>query len=196
MNKEAAIAASGGSIHEHRKATRKMRWWYESLADYMIANPTKTQNEIALHFGKAVSTISTIIHTDGFKSYMRQRRADMAENLDRSVRNKLTNVLDQTLDALTEKLTKKKDTLPVGDLKFIGDMALKGLGYGLEKPQVTVNMPAQQTTVVVPVSLQDLADAQQALRNSQRQMIDVTPPAPVTDDSSPLEGEAVGEQSD
>lgn len=178
MSTEARIAAQGGSIHEHRKATRQMRWWYESLADFMMTNPKATQNEIAQHFGRAVSTISTIIRTDAFKAYMRQRRNEHAEALDSSVRSKLLNVVDLSLDAMVEKLEKKKDTLPISDLQRINDSALKALGYGVQGPQVVVNNNQPQQTVVVPVSLQDLQAAQIALRNSQRQMIDVTPNTP------------------
>lgn len=83
-------------------------------------------------------------------------------------------------------------------------MALKSLGYGVapQGPQVVVNQPSQ--TVVVPVSVQDLELARAALRNSQRQMIDVTPQVidgPTTtpegsDASSPAGGEVVSVTSD
>ena len=66
LTREAQVAASGGSIHEFRKSTRKMRWWYESLADYMIANPSATQTDIAAYFQRNPATISTVVNTDAF----------------------------------------------------------------------------------------------------------------------------------
>lgn len=172
---EAQIAAQGGSIHAHRKATRQMRWWYESLADFMIANPKANQEDAAHHFGRARSTISTIMQSDSFKAYMRQRRDEFASDLDSRVKGKLLQVVDGGLDIIIDKLDKKRDTIPLRDIQATTDSALKALGYGLEQgPSVTINNAPQ--TVVVPVSLQDLQDAQLALRAAQqRPMIDITP---------------------
>jgi CHAD domain-containing protein len=176
MSKEALIAASGGSIHEHRKATRKMRWWYEALADYMIANPKAKQNDMALYFDRGVATISTILNSDSFKAYMRQRRDEHAKTLDSDVRNKLLTLTGDVLDIMIDKVDKKRDTLPIADLQRTADMTLKALGFTAPQgPSVVVNNPTQHTTVVVPVSLEDLQQAQAALRNSQNRMIDITP---------------------
>lgn len=177
-NSEALIAASGGSIHEFRKATRKMRWWYESLADFMIANPNATQNEIAAHFGRAVSTISTIVNTDSFTAYFRKRRDDHAEVLDASVRNKLLKVADFALDLTLNHLDKKRDTIPLDMLQRTTDSTLKSLGYGVEPRGggTTVNVNQPPSYVAVPVGIADLEAAREALRRSQQgQVIDVTP---------------------
>jgi hypothetical protein len=173
---EAAIAASGGSIHEFRKSTRKMRWWYESLADFMVAHPSATQNDIAAHFGRAPATISTIINTDAFKAYYRQRRNVHAEKLDETVRDKLFKVSDKSLDYMLEVLDKKRDTIPLEMLQRITDSSLKNLGYGATPPGagVTVNV-GQPSTVHVAVSLDDLEVARAALRRNQEKLIDVTP---------------------
>lgn len=160
------------------KATRKMRWWYESLADLMIANPKMTQAELASHFGRTTVTISIITNTDAFKAYMRQRRNELQISLDQDVRSKLLRLTGDTLDVMIDKIDKKKDTLPIAELNRTAEMALKALGYTSDKPSVVVNnAPTQQTTVVVPVSLDDLQAAQAALRASQRQptYVDVTP---------------------
>jgi hypothetical protein len=186
-NLEASIAASGGSIHEHRKATRRMRWWYEALADYMMANPKATQNEIAAHFGRAVSTISTIVNTDAFTAYMRQRREAHAATLDHSVREKLLGVADKGLGLILEQFEKKRDTIPLETLQRSVDSTLKSLGFGATSApsahvQVNVN-PAAPTVVAVPVSVQDLQDARAALRRAQSTEL---PPSPLT-----IEGTAI-----
>ena len=178
---EALVAASGGSIHEHRKRTRKMRWWYESLADFMIANPRATQNDMAGHFQRGVNTISTIINTDAFKAYYRQRRAQIHSDLSESVKGKLLNIADQSMDALLEKLEKKRDTLPIESLHKTAEMALKSLGYGGDKGPTIINNVNQPTHVTAAVSLEDLQVAQAALRRAQSdqleapKIIDVTP---------------------
>jgi hypothetical protein len=164
---DSLIAASGGSVHEFNKANRKMRWWYESLADYMIAHPQATQNEIGLHFGRTPTTISTIIHTDAFKAYYRQRRANYTEQLDAGVRDKLFKLADKSLDQMLATLEKKRDTIPLESLQRASDMALKNLGYGIAAPASTTVNVNTAPTVSVAVSLDDLTRAREALRRNQ-----------------------------
>jgi len=171
--KEAAVAASGGSIHEFRKSTRKMRWWYESLADFMIANPDARQGEIAAHFKRAESTISTIIATDAFKAYYRQRRQVHADQLDTAVRDKLFQVTNKSLDQILATLDKKRDTIPLEMLQRTAESSLKSLGYGVASPSassVTINTSPQ--SVHVAVSLTDLEMAREALRRNQMRVVE------------------------
>jgi hypothetical protein len=162
------IPPSERTAYDNVKATRKMRWWYEHLADYMIVNPTARQNEIALHFGRAPGTISTIINSDAFKAYLSKRRAEYEGNLDQEVRGKLLNVANKGLDFLLEGLEKKRDTIPIGQLQEVVDKSLKNLGYGVDKsPAVNVNVNQPSPQVSVAVSLEDLDAARMALRASQ-----------------------------
>jgi hypothetical protein len=176
LSREAQIAASGGSIHEFRKSTRKMRWWYESMADYMIANPSATQDEIAAYFGRNPATISTIINADSFKAYFRGRRAQHAEKLDETVRTKLFNVANNSLDHLLVALEKKRDAVPIELLQRTADTALKNLGYGPPaSPGVSVNVNTAPQSVNVAVSLDELERAREALRRNQ-QAVQTGPP--------------------
>jgi hypothetical protein len=176
-SQEAQVQAEGGSIHDFRKATRKMQWWYEALADHMIAHPTISQNELAAHFGRSPVTISTVVNTDSFKAYFRQRRSQHAEALDSTVRAKLFQLADKSLDQMLATLEKKRDSVPMESLQRASDMALKNLGYGAGAPGagVTVNVgnPAPPT-VNVAVSLDDLERAREALRRNQ-----LAAPAPI-----------------
>jgi hypothetical protein len=194
-NAEAAVAAAGGSIHDFRKATRKMRWWYESLADFMIANPGATQNEIAAHFQRNPATISTIINTDAFKAYFRQRRTIYAERLDTQVRDKLFAVTNKSLDHILEVLDKKRDTIPLEMLQRTAESSLKSLGYGATPPAgTTVNVNAAPQTVQVAVSLDDLQLAREALRRNQHAVVidQGTPPLGRGADQSGIEGRGSG----
>jgi len=156
-------------VHDLRKATRKMRNWYESLADYMIVHPTVSQGELAAHFGRAESTISTVVNTDSFKMYFRQRRAQHEATLDATVRDKLFKLADTSLDTMLTVLEKKKDSVPIENLQRMSEMAFKNLGYGPQPTggvQVNVNS-APPATVNVAVSVADLERAREALRRQQ-----------------------------
>jgi hypothetical protein len=159
-----------------------MRWWYESLADYMITNPSATQNEIAAHFGRHPATISTILSTDAFKAYYRQRRNQHTENLDHSVRQKLFKIADASLDHMLTALEKKRDSVPLDMLQRTSDMALKNLGYGAApQASTTVNVNTAPTSVNVAVSLDDLERARAALRRNQE-----SPPLTIDHEAPPL----------
>jgi hypothetical protein len=167
------------------KATRKMRWWYEHLADYLIAHPDHTQNDAAAHFGRSPSTISVIINSDAFQAYLRQRRTAYVEALDSSVRTKMLKVADRGFDLILDKFDKKRDSIPLESLTKTIEVVTKAAGMHSDSRggvQVNVNAPGQQTLIPVSVSLADLQEAQQALRNAQR--LPSLPEAP-----EPIEGE-------
>lgn len=157
--------------YDQVKATRRMRWWYEHLADYMIVNPTAKQNDLAAHFGRAPGTISTIINSDAFKAYLSRRRKEYEQSLDSEVRGKLLNVANKGLDFLLDGLEKKRDSIPIGQLQDIVDKSLKNLGYGATEKgsSVNVNIANQSNPSPIPVAvgLADLEAARQALRQSQ-----------------------------
>lgn len=155
--------------HAEVKATKKMRWWYEQLADYMLAHPQALQNDIAAHFGRSAGTISTIINSDAYQAYYRQRRGAYVGALDDRVREKMLTVADKGFDLILDRFDKKRDSIPIDTLNKTVEMALKASGHGQQGgPSTIVNVaPGTQTMVAVPVSLEDLQEAQQALRNSQ-----------------------------
>lgn len=168
------------SHHDHVKATRKMKWWYEHLADFMIAHPSARQNDLAAHFKRAPGTISTIINTDAFKAYLRQRRAQYEASLDQEVRGKLLNVANRGLDFLLDGLEKKRDSIPINVLQDVVDKSLKNLGYGESRaPAVNVNVNQPPSTVSVAVGLEDLEAARRAIRASQE--VPPPPPPPIID---------------
>jgi hypothetical protein len=172
-----------------------MRNWYETLADYMIVHPTISNGELAKQFGRAESTISTVINTDSFKMYFRQRRAQHEQTLDAQVRQKLFKIADNSLDTMLAVLEKKKDSVPIESLQRMSDMALKNLGYGAGSPSgVTVNVgPAQPQTVNIAVSLDDLERAREALRRNQ---LAAPIDAEYTEVESPALGRCAADPSD
>lgn len=167
-----------------------MRWWYESLADVMVANPRWTQNELAAHFGRTAATISTIVNTDAFKAYFRQRRDQHAETLDAGVRNKMFNVVDKSLEMILEHLEKKRDTIPLDMLQRTAESTLRSLNYGIEPrgPSVSVNVNQNNTTHLVPVavSIDDLEAARAALRANQMRVVS-PPPLQLEHENTALE---------
>lgn len=150
----------------------KMLWYYSRIIDWMIANPGRPMYECAAYIGKTPTTLSIIVNSDVFKAALAQRKAEFQQAHDFGLIEKTTKIAHASLDAILETLEKKRDKVPLGDLKDISDSALGRLGYGAKpvgpQPGVTVNVNASQQNVVVPVSHQDLAEARMALRAVQQ----------------------------
>lgn len=174
------------STYDEVKATRKMRWWYEALADFMIAHPAARQNDIAAYFKRSPGTISLIINSDAFQAYLRKRRGEYQGALETTVRDKMLNVAEKSFDMILERFEKKRDTIPLETIHKSAELAMKGLGMGIEQrgPQVVVQQNAAGP-IPVAVSLDDLQDAQKALRASQMApLIEHQPAEPASPDSN------------
>lgn len=148
----------------------KLRWWHEALADFYLANPTATNQEAADFFSKQPSTISAIKNSDAFKAFFALRVAENRENLDLAIRNRLMNVTSTTLDALHDRLKLKRGNLDTKELTTVldsvGNLVNGGNGHGRGGVTI-VNSPTAQTTMIAPVSVDDLRQAQAALRQHQ-----------------------------
>lgn len=157
----------------------KMRWWYDAIIDWMIANPDKTLADCAADLKKSPQWIRAIYSTDFFKEALAQRRAEFATKHDFGIIEKTTKIAHQGLDAILETLENKRDKIPLAVLNDITDGALKRLGYGTEEaksPAAQVNVTTVQQTVIAPVSRSDLEEARAALRTVQQAKKGIPPP--------------------
>lgn len=177
---------------------QRWRWWYEAISDWMIANPGGKLGDCALALNKAQSTISMIVNSQLFKDYHAQRRQAFREQHDEAIVAKTTKVAELGLDLILERMTTKRDAIPLGVVKDLTDSALSRLGYGT--PKAGVPMPGGTTIInggnVVQVSAQDLAEARALVRSQEQQRLALPARQPVV--APPVaasEGEREGEVS-
>lgn len=159
----------------------RWRWWYPAIADAMLRNPDYSQEKIARELGKTPVTISMIVNTDLFRDYFAQRRKDWERTHDASLVQKTMKVASSALDILAESMEKKRDSIPIGQLTQIATSALDRLGYSPNKPAapaggLTVN--AQNAQLVMPVSADQLREAQDAIRLAQSRRVAPIPVLP------------------
>jgi hypothetical protein len=156
------------------KANKPLRWWHESVMDYMLTHPGAPLKEIAAHFKRSVTHMSIIMNTDMFKAGFAERRKHFNEELGHSVQRKMLSALDLALDVVTEQLDKKRAQIPFKDTSAFVNTTLERLGYGTKQHGVTVNVaPA---TSHVTITSQDLADARALLRRSEAaKLIEASP---------------------
>lgn len=179
------------------------RWWYASIADWMLRNPGKTQEDCAAFFGKHPNTISRIVTSDVYRAYLAQRRREWQADHDGQLTQKLSDVAMKSMDVILEQLDKKRDALRIDVLKDLMGTSLESLGFGKPNaPQVQVNqmVDASQQTVTVSVTPAALQEARAALRLAEArrsQLIEVEAPAslPAVEDALMTEGTGVRDDS-
>lgn len=188
---------------------RTWTWWYEAVADQMLANPHLTKLEIATRLGKSPGTIIAITKSDSFKTYYAQRRADFTARHDAAIMNRLTKVAEASLDLISESLEKRRDQVPLDLLKDLATSSLEKLGYGTKPaPGVQVNLNQMNAAFVVPPAVDAAAieEARDALRAvEQKRLIEARardlspfslgPPAAMSDGPERVAGLEVAEPS-
>lgn len=82
---------------------------HESLADYILQNPGCTLRELGGHFGYTAPWICTVLGTDMFKAYMRERRNNVASMVEQDLPAKLHAAAHLATERLIEQLTTTND---------------------------------------------------------------------------------------
>lgn len=145
----------------------QMRWWYASIADWMLRNPGSKLEECAKFFNKHPNTISLIINSDVFKAYLAQRRREWQLDHDAQLTQRLGDVAMKSMDCILEQIDKKRDTLRLDVLTELMGSSLEKLGFGKPNaPTVQVNTMVDASTqqIAIAVSPETLREAREALR--------------------------------
>lgn len=143
------------------------RWYYASIADWMLRNPGRPMSECAAHINRHPNTVSMIVNSDVFKSYFAQRRREFTAEHDAQLTQRLGDVAMKSMDCILEQIDKKKDTLRLDVLTELMGSSLEKLGFGKPNaPTVQVNNLVDASThqVAVAVSPEALREAREALR--------------------------------
>jgi len=151
----------------------RWNWWYSSIADIMIRDPSMRLSDIASELNKASNTISMIVNTDLFKDYLARRKEEWRRDHDFVILSKIQRVAELSLESVAQQLEKKKDQVPLNMAVETMVSALDRLGYGAKtQPQVAVNVNQSdnrtQTVIVQGVSASALEEAREALRLAER----------------------------
>lgn len=153
---------------------KDLAWWHPAVADWMLMNPDKTKGDAARHFNVGENYISLLTGSDSFKLYFEKRRAELIGEVRKSTIDRLRGLADQTIDCLSERISRERDTIALVEVRETMDSVLKACGYGQPKdaragPSVTNN--------VIVVTAEDLAHARE-LMQQRRKVIDVEPSSP------------------
>lgn len=118
---------------------QKVSWWHERLADYMIAYPDHTLQQIAVVFGRTPQWISIIKNSDAFIDYWRKRSGEHSSAVTQDVKSKGFAAAELALDRLNSKLEGPEGDLMTPDtLLQVVDVTMKRFGYDNAKNQAPV----------------------------------------------------------
>lgn len=108
---------------------KKLHWWYERLADWMLQNPEKWLKDAAVVFDTSVQYLYTIKNSDTFQDYYQKRSQQVCA----SVEQKARVLADRLLDSFQQDLD-QADALQVpmrvNERLQILDLTMKRFGYG------------------------------------------------------------------
>lgn len=123
--------------------------------NFMIANPTAPLGVVAREFEVTQPWLSCIIHSNAFKTKLREKQELMFGNLAATITEKLEAVAHTTLDNLLEHVSASNSS-PAANLE-IADKVLHRLGYA---PKSGPQPAAQGAQVnIYNVTSDDLAHA-------------------------------------
>ena len=111
-------------------ANSKLKPWHEQLADYMLANPLKTQREMADYFLKTEPWISQILRSDMFRSYYAMRREEVTQGVKLRLVDEAGEIARLALLEIKNRLTDPELTQGVEtrDVEKIARMGLESVG--------------------------------------------------------------------
>lgn len=151
---------------------RGVNRWHEQLADWLIANPGRTQNEAARHFDVTAAWLSSVVNSDAFQDHYKRKAANHSEALLLGIREQTAGVAAQGLAELGRRMENPR-AMPVAEVLAITDTMLKHA-----KPADAGSRPS---TLLV-VSKEDLELARQEMRaravvsaTPSEKLIDITP---------------------
>lgn len=150
-------------------------WWYDAIADWMIANPDGKLYDCAKELNRGAATISSIINTDMFKAHLAARKAAWTEKHDDALLARTRRLANLGLDILADHLEKKRDAVPMKQLTEVTMSALDRLGYSPAKAPVTnvqVNSSGATQVNFPSVTPLQLEEARAALRKAEEKKRD------------------------
>jgi hypothetical protein len=155
---------------------QNVRLRHQAIADWLIANPDRSQGECAQAFGLTQAWLSVIINSDIFKEYIQARLAEVSTPVLYSLREKLLGVAHRAVEKLGSCVDNSQDPEYI---LAAADKALHRLGYAPTRgPAVHVSGPTNQQTNVYVVDRETLDGARRRYLQAVGVVVDSAPTEP------------------
>lgn len=127
---------------------QNVRLRHQAIADWLIANPDKSQGECAAAFGITQAWLSVVVNSDIFSEYLQSRLNEVSTPVMYSLREKLMGVAHRAVEKLGSCVENSQDPEYILEA---ADKTLHRLGYAPTRgPAPAVqNVTNQQNNVYV-----------------------------------------------
>lgn len=120
---------------EKGMAIAKVNYSHQDMADFILMNPTITQNEIAARYGHTPSWVSQIINSDAFQAYLSARRAELVDpTLVLTIEERMRGVTARSLQVIQDKLSAPSELVSDELALRAAALGAKSLGMGIAPP--------------------------------------------------------------
>lgn len=157
---------------DHPNIPKSFQWWFDPFIDWLISNPGRPIQDAAPVFHKTRHYLYCVTQSDVFKERYNERRAAIAEELQREVINRTSRVAIEGLKIIEDRF-KSQDTsrIPIKTLSEVTNGALKALGYGVPNgPSVVVNNSNSSTTIETSATSAAVAAAAKTIRGEYQRV--------------------------
>lgn len=148
---------------------KTVRWWHESIIELMIMHPDWKNRQIALELKVSEAWLSTVIHSDAFQVVYKERREAHFARASRTVIEKAEALAHVTIDAMTEKIERLPETVPLKELRETSELCMKALGYTARsnEPPIGRQGDTYNTNNIVVASPGALGKARELMQGAQ-----------------------------
>ncbi len=134
-----------------------IRLRHQAIADWLIANPDRTQGECAQAFGITQAWLSVIVNSDIFREYLQSRLNEVSTPVMYTLREKLMGVAHRAVEKLGACVDNSQDPEYI---LAAADKALHRLGYAPTRgPEPAVQQVTNQQNNIYVVDRETLDGA-------------------------------------
>ena len=150
---------------------KNINTWHRDLADWLLVHGGSPgwNRRASEHFKVTPVWISTVVHSDAFQDYYGRLRAENSSVLLHTTREKLTGVLDQAIEKLSDKIESTPD-LPIGNILDTIDILAKRTGHGEASGSSN-----QIVNNIFSISKEDLAESRARMRGASPKALEEGP---------------------
>ncbi len=123
----------------------KVGYSHAAMIDAIIANPTISQNDLAMIFGYTAGWVSQVISSDAFQAALLERAANVVDpTLRATVQERFKALVTRSMAILMEKLDRPASSIPDNLAIRSLELGSRALGYGAKEvpqaPQVSMHV--------------------------------------------------------
>lgn len=118
------------------QAIARVKYSHDEMINFIILNPTASQQEVAKQFDYSVAWVSRIMNSDAFHARLAIRKEDLIDPaIVATLEERVRGMVGQSLDILTQKL----EQVPTTEMAFRAfELGSKALGFGARPEKVAV----------------------------------------------------------